>query len=145
MLPDTLGLHGVIVTAPVKSVANPDRSFGLSVGGVLCLIAAALFWRTRFARAEVLGAAGALLVVLALTAPRLLRRPSALWWRFSRLLGHVNARLLLTLLFALVLTPVGILWRLTGRDPLARRRSRWPGWTTYPARYRDPQHYKRMF
>jgi hypothetical protein len=133
------------VTTPVRGAANPERSFGLSVGGVLCLIAAVLFWRTRFARAEVLGAAGMLLVVLALAAPRLLRRPSVLWWRFSRLLGHVNARVLLTLLFALVLTPVGIFWRLTGRDPLARRRSDWPGWTAYPPRYRDPHHYKRMF
>jgi hypothetical protein len=71
--------------------------------------------------------------------------PSAWWWRFSRALGHVNARILLTLMFALVFVPVSLLWRAIGKDPLARRRDRWPGWSTYPARYRDAHHYTRMF
>lgn len=129
----------------MKKVANPERSFGVSVGGVLCVIAAVLWWRHRVGRAEVLGAIGATLVVLGLVAPRLLAWPSAWWWRFSRVLGHVNARVLLTLFFALILTPVGLVWRLTGKDPLGRTRSKWPGWSPYPERYSDPKHYSRMF
>ncbi|MES1255882.1 MAG: SxtJ family membrane protein [Acidobacteriota bacterium] len=128
-----------------KGPSNPERSFGLSVGAVLCAIAAALVWRGRLGRAEVLGAVGATLVVCGTVYPPLLKWPSALWWRFSRALGYVNARVLLTVFFALVLTPVSLLWRLSGKDPLARRRERWPGWTTYPARYRDARHYTRMF
>jgi hypothetical protein len=128
-----------------KGLPNPERSFGVSVGGVLCLIAAVLVWRHRLGRAEIVGSAGAMLLVLGLSAPRLLKVPSALWWRFSRALGHVNARILLSVLFFLVLTPLGLVWRVTGRDPLFRRRERWPGWSPYPARYRDPQHYSRMF
>lgn len=128
-----------------KGPANPERSFGLSVGGVLCGIAALLLWRHRIARAEVIGGLGAVLVVLGWLRPRLLAWPSALWWRFAKALAYVNTRLLLTVLFALVLTPIGLLWRLTGKDPLARRRSRYVGWTTYPARYRDRKHYDRMY
>ena len=45
----------------------------------------------------------------------------------------------------LVLPPGLYWWRVTGKDPLARRRDRWPGWTPYPERYRDPKHYKRMY
>ena len=39
----------------------------------------------------------------------------------QKALGYVNARILLTLLFGLVLTPLGLLWRITGKDPLVRK------------------------
>ena len=128
-----------------KGPKDPERSFGVSVGIVLCAIAAALVWRGRIGRAEVLGAVGVALLICGLVYPPILKRPSAVWWRFSRALGHVNARILLALLFALVFVPLSLFWRLTGKDPLARRRDRWPGWSPYPARYRDRHHYTRMF
>src|SRR4029077_12080377 len=63
--------------------ANRERSFGLSVGGVLLLIAALLVWRGRITRAEVVGAIGAVLVVFGALAPKLLKRPSDAWWAFA--------------------------------------------------------------
>jgi hypothetical protein len=128
-----------------KGPKNPERSFGVSVGIVLCVIAALLLWRGRMLRAEILGGIGAVLLVAGLLYPPVLKWPSAAWWRFSRALGYVNARILLTLLFSLVLLPLSIVWRLTGKDPLERRRQRWPGWSAYPARYRDRTHYTRMY
>ncbi len=124
---------------------NPERSFGVSVGGVLCLIALALVWRGRITRAEAVGGVGAVLLLLGLVQPSLLKWPSAAWWRFAKALGYVNARILLTVLFGLVLTPLGLIWRITGNDPLSRRRERWNGWSAYPARYRDRKHYERMY
>jgi hypothetical protein len=128
-----------------KGPANPERSFGVSVGIVLCAIAALLLWRGRATRAEIVGGIGFVLVVLGLVYPPLLTLPSAVWWRFARVLGYVNARVLLTVLFAIVLVPLSMVWRLTGKDPLTRRRASWPGWRPYPARYRDPHHYSRMY
>jgi hypothetical protein len=128
-----------------KAPKNPERSFGVSVGGVLCLIAAVLLWRGRATRAEWVGGVGVILLVLGVLRPSLLKWPSAGWWRFAKALGYVNARILLTVLFGLVLTPLGLLWRITGKDPLARKRARWAGWSTYPARYRDRKHYERMY
>jgi len=52
---------------------------------------------------------------------------------------------LLSIIFFLILTPLGLLWRLTGKDPLARRRRNWTGWTAYPARYKDGRHFDRMY
>jgi hypothetical protein len=129
----------------IKGPKNPERSFGLSVGGVLIAIAVVLLWRKHVTRAEIIGGIGAVLVVAALVWPPLLKWPSAVWWRFALALGYVNARILLTVLFGLVLTPLALLWRLTGKDPLARRRDRWPGWTAYPPRYRDAKHYRKMY
>jgi hypothetical protein len=125
--------------------ANPERSFGVSLGGVMLVYAAVAAWRGHVARAEVVGGIGAVLVVAGLTVPWLLRWPSALWWKLARFLGYVNARILLTVLFAVILVPVSAIWRLTGRDPLARRRSGWAGWSPYPDRYRDRAHFARMF
>ena len=130
--------------APVQSWQR-DRSFGLSVGSVLCAIAALLAWRGRASRAEILAALGIALLAAGFLAPRLLRWPSAVWWRLANVLGYVNARILLTLLFVFVLVPVNLIWRLIGKDPLARSRDRWAGWTPYPVRYRDRRHYSRMF
>ena len=128
-----------------KTPLNEERSFGVAVGGVLCVIAAFLWWRGRIGRAEIVGGIGAFLLVTGLVYAPLLKYPSAIWWRFSRVLGYVNARVLLTVLFWIALVPLSIMWRLTGKDPLERRRDTWRGWTPYPARYRDRKHYEKMY
>lgn len=124
---------------------DPERAFGFSVGLVLSAVAALFLGRGRAPLAGALGATGGLLIVLAAARPRWLKRPSAVWWRMAHALAYVNARVLLTLIFAIVLTPVGLLWRLAGKDPLARRRQPSTGWSPYPIRYRDRNHYERMF
>ena len=128
-----------------KGPANPERSFGISVGSVLLLVAAALIWKERIRTAEIVGAIGAILLLLGLTQPRLLNYPSAVWWKFALTLGWINARVILTIAFALLLTPMGLLWRAIGKDPLTRRRGNWPGWDSYPARYQDRDHFTRMY
>jgi Saxitoxin biosynthesis operon protein SxtJ len=122
-----------------------ERSFGVSVGAVLLLIAAALVWRGRILTAEIMAPIGAVLLILGLTQPRLLKWPSAAWWKFAMVLGYVNSRIILTVAFAVVLTPLGLIWRLIGRDPLTRRRRNWPGWSPYPPRYRNADHFTRMY
>jgi hypothetical protein len=128
-----------------KGPANPERSFGISVGAVLIAIAAFLAWRGRIDRAEIVGGVGAVLLILGLTAPKLLKYPSMVWWKFALALGYVNARIILTIAFAIVLTPVGMAWRMLGKDPLTRKRSNWPGWSPSPSRFSDPEHFKRMY
>lgn len=128
-----------------KGPKNPERSFGLSVGTVLLLIAAYAIWRKRFTVAEITGGIGFVLVVLGYLRPILLYYPSLVWWKFALALGYVNARVILTIAFTIVLLPISIVWRLIGRDPLHRRRVQWPGWTPYPSRYRNAQHFEKMY
>jgi len=78
-------------------------------------------------RAEVVGGIGAFLVAAGLAYAPLLKYPSAAWWRFARALGYVNARILLTLLFSVVLVPLSLIWRVAGKDPLMRRRKAFSG------------------
>lgn len=122
-----------------------ERSFGISVGGVLIAVAAYFAWRGRMDRATLLASIGAVLVILGLTAPALLKYPSKVWWKMAMVLGYVNARIILTIAFLILLTPMGLLWRLIGKDPLARQRKNWSGWSPSPPRFRDPDHFNRMY
>jgi len=122
-----------------------ERSFGVSVGPVLMVIATVLAWRGRTTSGIVLGAFGAVLLVCGLTRPSLLKRPSDVWWRFAHVLGWFNSRVLLVAIYVLLIVPIAFVWRLMGKDPLRLRRRDGSGWQAYPARYRDPQHYRRMF
>jgi hypothetical protein len=123
-----------------------ERSFGLSVGAMFGLLAAYLLWRGRTTPAGALGLVALGLVGFALGAPSILRVPSALWWGFAHVLGWFNTRVLLSAMFFLILTPVGLILRVAGWDPLGRwRKKDTSGWVPYPARQRDPKHYERMY
>lgn len=127
--------------------AREARAFGRGVGGVLVLMGAYLAWQSRAGTlAPGLVAAGALLAGLAGLAPRVLVRPAALWLRLAHGLGWLSTRLALGLLFFLVITPIGLVRRLGGADPLDRRGSpRETYWRPYPPRQRDPRYYERLF
>jgi hypothetical protein len=128
-----------------KGPKNPEKSFGVSVGAVLLLIAAILVGGERVRTAGIVGGFGAVLLILGLIQPRLLKWPSAIWWKFALVLGYVNARIILSVIFIIVFSPLGLLWRVIGKDPLAKKRRNWPGWSPYPPRYRKSDHFNRMY
>ena len=96
------------------------RRFGLTVGGALLLLALASRWRGHVLPPRVLAAAGVLLVVPGLIAPMALAPVQRGWMRAATLLGEVNSRIILTVLFYLVIAPVGLVLRTFVRDPLDR-------------------------
>ncbi|PKN16021.1 MAG: hypothetical protein CVU66_02445 [Deltaproteobacteria bacterium HGW-Deltaproteobacteria-23] len=61
------------------------------------------------------------LLLLCMTVPGIFRPFAFLWFGLSALLGSVISRIVLTLIFFLVITPIGITRRLTGSDPLQLR------------------------
>ena len=133
-----------------RPVARPasapgERSFGLLVGGVLLAAAAFSAWRGHALRAEAAAAVGGVLVVTAVVRPAWLARPAFWWMRLAALLGWFNSRVLMTLIFAVVFTPFGVVTRAFGMDPLGRRRSPDSRWSPYPERFRDSKHYERLY
>jgi saxitoxin biosynthesis operon SxtJ-like protein len=128
----------------MAGAAPTERSFGLSIGSIGLAFGAFLWWRGYPRLGTTVVLVGTLLLILGLTAPSLLTLPNFLWWRFSRVLGWVNARILLTVFFAIVLTPVGVVMRLFGRNPLSGSEPD-TNWRAYPARRADPKHYEHLF
>lgn len=53
--------------------------------------------------------------VLAAVAPRLLYWPSRVWLGFTHVMGWLNTRIILALLFYILITPLGLLLRLLGK------------------------------
>jgi hypothetical protein len=121
-----------------------ERSFGLSVGGVCAAIGVVSWWRGHDLVGPTLGGAGMLLVIFGLVMPRMLQAPNRVWWRFAQVIGWINARVLLSVFFFAVLSPVGIVMRLLGRNPLRTPRSD-TTWSPVAAGRRGPRHYERMF
>ncbi|RJO65079.1 MAG: hypothetical protein C4523_16860 [Myxococcales bacterium] len=62
-------------------------------------------------------------------------------------LGWVNTRLILGLLYFLVFTPLGLLFRLIGKDPLNRRIEKNAGtyWQDVSGRPYDTKHFEKQF
>lgn len=119
-----------------------ERGFGLSVGLASAGFSAWAWWRGDESAAALLGAIALLLVGAALVAPAILRAPNRVWWRLAQVLGWINTRVLLTLFFVAVITPIGGIMRV-GR--WSRRRTAAIGWLLYTERRRDPTHYRHMF
>lgn len=113
---------GSVTHANAGAVTNAQaRKSALLVAAVLLGIAAWNLYRGRTTVVIVFASIGAALVVAGLLVPPAARAFHTAWMRFAVLLGHVNSRVLLTLVYYLVVTPYGVITRLVGRDPLRRR------------------------
>ena len=113
---------------------------------MLTVAAGWFLWRGRERVVVVCAGIGGLLIIVALLRPRWLSGPATIWFWLSHVLGRLNTRILLSGFFFVVLTPVGLLMRLGGRDSLRRRRpGAASGWSPYPARQRDRRHYEKMY
>jgi hypothetical protein len=107
------------------------RKFGLNSALVLALLAGVLYWREVLPKEVTLAVLAGLLAVTvgAVAQSRWLRGPYRVGMRVSHALGRVVAPLVLGLVFFLVLTPLGLLLRLLGKDLLRLRRD--PAAATY--------------
>ena len=97
------------------------RKTALLVGAVLALLAAWNLYRGRPVAVAVLGGLAAALVVSGLLLPVVARAFHNAWMGLALVLGYVNSRILLFLMFYGLITPFGLVSRLIGRDTLNRR------------------------
>jgi len=107
--------------SPMQRSAPLERTFGLTVGGLLLLLGLLAAWRSHPYIATVLESLGAILVLGGLLIPSWLAPLRRRWMAMAALMGAFNARVILTVAYYLVVTPVGLMMRLAGRDPLDRR------------------------
>src|SRR5213594_699972 len=96
------------------------RRFGLTVGGVFLALGVLSRLRGHDVAPLVLWSVGVLLVAPGLVAPRVLAPVQRVWMGAATLLGEVNSRIILTVLFYLVIAPIGLVFRHLVRDPLDR-------------------------
>jgi len=97
------------------------RKTALIVAGVLLLLGAWNYYRGRMTAVVVLASIGGALLIMGLLLPALARRFHILWMQLAGILGYINSRILITVMFYGMMTPVGLVQRLFGRDVLNRR------------------------
>ncbi len=102
-----------------RSPKTELRKFGLTVGGAFLVLGAISWWRGHEWPPRVLWTVGGFLFVTGALVPGILGPIQRGWMAFATLLGHVNTRIILTVFFYLIVTPVGFVIRLF-RDPLDR-------------------------
>lgn len=95
----------------IKESKKDLRKFGLTVGGVLLLIAAFLFYFEK-PSAIYFGVIGGVLLVSGLTIPQMLKPLNKVWMGLAIVLGFFMSRLILTILFYFALTPISIIAKL---------------------------------
>ncbi|ABK43285.1 conserved hypothetical protein [Magnetococcus marinus MC-1] len=103
----------------VKTTPPPpsDRSFGLVFVGVFSLVGLLPLLQGGTLRWWALGCA-ALFLLLALLSPQRLHPLNLLWYQFGLFLHQLMTPLIMSVLFFMVVTPTGLLMRLSGKDPL---------------------------
>lgn len=75
-------------------------------------------------------------LIMGLTFPGMLHYPYKVWIKFGNVMGWINGKIILGLVFLLVLQPVAFVMFLTGYDPLRTKRK---GENTYREKRKDHQ------
>lgn len=121
------------------------RNFGLIVGGIFCVIGVWPIIRHGEGLRVWALVAGSLLVLLGLVAPITLGFLFKVWMKVGHVMGWINTRIILGILYFGLITPMGVIMRLFGWD--AMRRALSPDAESYrvvrPARPRN--HMTRQF
>lgn len=98
------------------------RTFGLLFGGLLCIFFGLLLpWLWGFGLPVWPWPLAALLVTGALVRPAALAPVYQVWMKIAGVLGWINTRLLMVLIFYGMILPAGLIMRAVGRDPMQRR------------------------
>jgi hypothetical protein len=91
------------------------RKFGLTVGSAFILLTVFLWWR-EFDFYYYLLAPAAFLCLLGLAGPGRLKRVYLVWMTIGIGMGWIMTRLILIAVFYLLVTPIGLVGRLCGKN-----------------------------
>lgn len=132
--------------ASARPTVRRLRRFGLTVAVGCAVLGAVSLLRGHTFAPFLLGALGAVLLAMALAAPRLLEPVEVGWLTLGGYLAWINTRVILTVLFYAAITPTGILVR-PFRDPLNRRlhEARASYWVRRQPGPVDPATYRQQF
>ncbi len=130
----------------LKTSERDLRKFGLLVGGVFAVLGL-LFLIRHKAHYPYFLMPGVVLTVSGAIFPRALRTIYIAWMAVAVVLGFVMAHIILTLFFFLVITPIGLVARLFGKDFLGLKLDRQGAtyWIRREQKSKAQANYERQF
>lgn len=125
------------------------RKFGLTMTVASSVFALLFLYKQRTTAAIIFGCVAALFLLFALVAPKVLEPVETVWMGFARVLGAINTRIIMGLLYFLIFVPIGFVFKIFGRDEMRRRphhsSNAQTNWDDYRPRQRNARHYENMF
>ncbi len=133
------------MSAEIKTDNASLKKFGLTMAVALLVIAGIVFIKHKEPNAVLLGLA-LVFLLCSFVFPRALKYVYIAWMKLAFVLGWINTRILLSLVFYLIFTPIGLIMRLFN-DPMERRidKDRQSYWIKKENKPFNKQDYERQF
>lgn len=130
----------------IKSDKKALREFGFVMAGFFLIIGGIAMFRGRAHYPYLLSAAAAFSAA-AVFFPRILLPFQKAWMAFSMVIGFFMSRVIMTVLFYGVLTPIGVAMRIFGKDVLDQRidKDKASYWHVAPGVVKAKESYENQF
>ena len=130
----------------IKSEKSDLRNFGITVGIILLVISGFLFWKEKESF-QIFLAIGIILFLTAIALPSVLKPVYWIWMIFSIILGWFMTRVILSLLFYVIFTPIGLTLRFFGKQFLELRwdKSKESYWNFRTNEHLQKENYEKQF
>jgi len=104
----------------MSSRSQSDRAFGFMFAIVFALITGIVWFVSGVVNVGLIITSAAF-TVIALVWPIFLLPLNRLWWKLVRVLGFVTNHLVLGVFLYVVITPIGLVMRISGRNPMVSK------------------------
>ena len=129
----------------IQSTSKILKSFGFTIGFLLLIICAVLFYNSNELFVYFFSI-GLIFICLSLIAPTVLKPGHKIWMTFAIIIGWVMTRIILSVLFYLIISTIGIFARLVGKDFLnLKSKSNESYWNIRNKEYELNQDYEKQF
>lgn len=112
-----------MIIEEIKNIKRTNKdilNFGLLIGGIIAVIGFITVFYNSPAFTYLIPI-GFTIAALGFIAPIILKPFYLVWMTLAVLLGFVSTRVILTVLFYLIITPIGLVSKMFGKDPMERK------------------------
>ena len=102
---------------------SEGRKFAWTLAAAFLLLAALTWWRGRSGASAVLGSVALVLGIGGLAIPQHLGPLQRAWMAMAHAISRVTTPVFMTIVYGLVITPIGLIMRLVGKNPLRHDQS----------------------
>jgi hypothetical protein len=113
--------------------AAKGRSFAFTLGTAFALVGGLSYWRAHRVSPIVFGAIALICLVAGAAVPSRLERAEGAWMRLAHAISLVTTPIFLGVVYFVILTPVAVIRRVAGGNPLVHRARNNSFWVTREA------------
>ena len=130
---------------PTRLTAAEGRKFGLTVGSAFIVFCLLFWWRRHVYVASVLGLLGGGLIFWGLILPTRMGAILRMWMGLAHAISRVTTPIFMGIVYFGLITPIGFLIRLFGKNPLKRHGKNGSFWVPRPSAEEHARGMERQF